>query len=52
MRMRREITGKTQADMGGVQSVNVFSTSETFCSLAYFFAKLSQEQQYYCNVPK
>ena len=29
--------------------MNVFSTSETFCSLAYSVAKPSQEQQCYCR---
>lgn len=49
VKIRREIKGKMRPGMGGAQSVNVFSTSETFCSLAYFVAKTSQEQQRYCR---
>lgn len=49
VKIRRQIKGKMRADMGGVQSVNVFSASDTFCSLAYFVAKTSQEQQRYCR---
>jgi len=46
VRIRREIKGQMRADMGGVKSVNVSSTSETFWSLAYFVAKQTQQRRY------